>query len=55
MKKQMTYSELVNHIESNKYRMREIDVVAWLIGYQGVVTAEDFDNIQKLYADNFID
>lgn len=53
--KQMTYSELVNHIENEKHIKTKFDVVAWLAGYQGVVTAEDVENIIKLYEDGFID
>lgn len=54
-KKQMTYSELVNHVESRKYRMNRWDVACWLIGYQKVITEADWENIMRLYDDNFID
>lgn len=61
-KKQMTYSELVNHVESHKYRveshkyrMNRWDVASWLIGYQKVMTETDWENIMRLYDDNFID
>lgn len=54
-KKQMTYSELVNHVESRKYRMNRWDVASWLIGYQKVMTETDWENIMRLYDDNFID
>lgn len=52
--KQMTYSELVNIIEQEKHIKYKFDVVAFLIGYQGMVTATDFENILKLYDDGFV-
>ena len=54
-KKQMTYSELVNHVEGLKYRMTKWDVACFLIGYQKVITEADWENIMRLYDDNFID
>lgn len=54
-KKQMTYSELVNHVEGLKYRMTKFDVVCFLIGYQKVITEADLENVMRLYDDNFID
>lgn len=54
-KNQMSYSELVNHVEQCPVRMTKWDVVCWLIGYQEVVTADDFENICRLYTDNFVD
>lgn len=54
-KQQMSYEELVNHIEERKDRMTKWDVVCWLIGYQHVITAADWDNIVRLYVDNFVD
>ena len=53
--KQMDYSELVNKIEERTYRMTRFDVVCYLIGYNGVVTETDFENILKAYQDNIID
>lgn len=55
MEKQLDYSELVNLIEKEGHIKHKFDVVAYLIGYQGVVTATDFKNILKLYGDGFID
>lgn len=55
MDKQMSYEELVNHIEERKDRMTKWDVVCCLIGYQQVITAADWDNIMRLYVDNFVD
>lgn len=54
-KKQMTYSELVNYVDSRNCRMTKWDVACWLIGYQKVITEADWENIMRLYADNFID
>lgn len=55
-KKQMTYSELVNHVEANKDMLKtKWDVTCWLIGYNGVVTTGDWDNIRRLYLDGFVD
>ena len=53
--KQMSYSELVKYVENSCIRMTRFDVVCWLIGYQGVVTADDYNNILRLYSDNFVD
>lgn len=50
----MTYSELVNLVEKDKHIITKMDVVAYLIGYQGKVDRNDFDNILGLYADGFI-
>ncbi len=51
----MNYSELVNAVEKNRYLETRFDVVAYLIGYNGgLLTEEDFDNIQRLYLDHFI-
>lgn len=54
-KKQMTYSELVNHVEDNKHIKTKWDVACWLMGYQKVITEADWENIMRLYDDNFID
>ena len=51
----LTYVELVNRIESRKSRMTRWDVACWLIGYQKIITEADWDNIMRLYQDNFID
>lgn len=53
--KQLTYSELVNRIERFPTRMNRFNIVSWLIGYNGVVTGQDYENIIKAYEDNFID
>lgn len=53
-RKQMLYSELTARVVV--YKLKNIaEVVSWLIGYQKVVTESDWDNIMRLYHDNFID
>ena len=51
----MSYEELVNHIKKNDYLKTRWNVVCWLIGYQGKVDSEDFDNIEDAYMDCLID
>ena len=53
--KQLSYDELVKWITSHTYRFNKFDVVAHLIGYNGVVTETDFENILKAYEDKLID
>lgn len=50
----MTYSELVNLVEKDKHLKTRMDVIAYLIGYQGKIDANDFDNIIDLYTNGFI-
>ena len=52
---QLSYEELAKWIESQTCRLNKFDVVALLIGYNGVVTETDFENILKAYEDNLID
>lgn len=54
MTEQMTYSELVNHVERAHLKTKWT-VVCWLIGYQKVVTESDWENIMRLYSDGFVD
>lgn len=51
----MSYSELVKHIEENRHLKTKMDVVCWLVGYQGKVDSNDLDNIMAAYIDGFID
>lgn len=53
--KQLSYVELVHWITNRSCRLNKFDVVAHLIGYNGVVTETDFENILKAYEDNLID
>lgn len=54
-KKQMTYSELVNLVQSCNFRMTKFGVVCFLIGYQKVITEADLEHIMRLRDDNYID
>lgn len=53
--KQLSYEQLSQWIISRSYRLSRFDIVAYLIGYNGVVTETDFENILKAYEDNLID
>lgn len=53
--KQLTYDELVKFIKARTYIRNKLDVIEYLIGYNGVVTEDDYNNIQKAYQDNIID
>lgn len=53
--KEMSYSKLVNLIETNNSRYSRFDVVSYLIGYKGTVNENDWNNIRRLYLDGFID
>lgn len=48
------YSELVNYIESCPYPMSRFNVVSYLIGLNGSVDENDWDNIMRLFADGFV-
>lgn len=52
---QLSYDELAQWIANRTCRLSKFDVVAHLIGYNGVVTETDFENILKAYKDNLID
>lgn len=54
-KKRMSYDEIVKYVESTKRRWDRLDVVCFLIGYQGDVNAEDWENIARLYSEKIID
>lgn len=53
--KKISYEELVNVIDEMPIRMTKWDIVCFILGYKKNVTMEDFENIKKLYEDNFID
>lgn len=50
----MKYSELVNLVEKDKYLEKQMDVVAYLIGYQKKLDTKDFENVIRLYEDGYI-
>lgn len=54
-KKRMSYAEIVKYVESTKRRWDRLDVVCFLIGYQGEVNADDWENIARLYSEKIID
>lgn len=54
-KKKLSYDELVELVEGMAYRMTQLDVVAFLIGYNGRVDEKDFENILKMYGAGIID
>lgn len=52
----MNYSELVNTVEKKGYFKTRFEAVSFLIGYNdGIITLEDYFNIQRLYKDGFIE
>lgn len=53
--KQLTYDDLVKLIAERKYRMNRFNVVSYLIGYNGALTEDDYNNIIKAYQNNIID
>ena len=53
--KQLSYGQLVNLITEHTCRLNKFNVVSILIGYNGVVTETDYENILKAYEDNLID
>lgn len=53
--KQLSYGQLVNLITDHTCRLNKFNVVSILIGYNGVVTETDFENILKAYENNLID
>jgi hypothetical protein len=54
-KKRMSYDEIAKYVESTKRRWDRLDVVCFLIGYQGNVNADDWENIARLYSEKIID
>lgn len=50
----MTYSELVNMVEQQRYPMTRWDVIRLLLEKQGMLDWQDFENIIRLSADGFI-
>lgn len=52
---ELEYGDLVNIVEHEKHITTRFDVVSYLIGFKGVVTAKDWGNICGLYDDGFID
>ena len=55
MKERMEYEELAELAKGPGYFYTRFEAVAFLIGYQGSVEKQDFDNIQRLFAEGFVD
>ena len=51
----LTYDELVKRLRGRTYKMDRFDVVSYLIGYNGVVTEDDFNNILKAREEGIIE
>ena len=52
--KRVTFEELVKVCEKD-YMKYKFDVVSYLIGYNGIIDEIDWNNIQKLYRDGYVD
>lgn len=52
--KRVSYEELVKVCEKD-YMKYKFDVVSYLIGYNGIIDEIDWNNIQKLYRDGYVD
>lgn len=52
--KRVSYEELVKVCERD-YMKYKFDVVSYLIGYNGIIDEIDWENIQKLYRDGYVD
>ena len=52
---QLSYGQLVKLITDHKCRLNKFNLVSILIGYNGVVTETDYENILKAYENNLID
>ena len=55
MKERMEYCDLVNMVEEREYRRTRFDVVAYLVGLHGYVDEQDYNNIQRLFAEGLVD
>ena len=52
--KRVSYEELVKVCEKD-YMKYKFDVVSYLIGYNGMIDEIDWENIQRLYRDGYVD
>ena len=53
--RKLSYEELVEQIKRYSTRLNRFNVVLHLIGYNGAITEDDYNNIIKLYKENLID
>lgn len=52
--KRVTFEELVKVCEKD-YMKYKFDVVSYLIGYNGMIDEIDWENIQRLYRDGYVE
>ena len=52
--KKLSYEELVEQIKRYSTRLNRFNVVSHLIGHNGAITEDDYNNIIKLYKENLI-
>ena len=52
--KRVSFEELVKVCEKD-YMKYKFDVVSYLIGYNGIIDEIDWNNIQRLYRDGYVD
>lgn len=53
--RKLSYEELIEQIKRYSTRLNRFNVVSHLIGYNGAITEDDYNNIIKLYKENLID
>ena len=53
--RQTTYEELLAVVERNPYITTRFNVVSYLVGYNGVVTEQDVNNILRLYTEGYVE
>lgn len=54
-RRKLSYEELAEQIKRYSTRLNRFNVVSYLIGYNGAITEDDYNNIIKLYKENLID
>ena len=47
--RQLTYEERVKVVEQSPYITTRFNMISYLVGYNGLVTEQDIDNILRLY------
>lgn len=52
--KPLTYDELRDAVKSHPYLDSRFSVVSYLLGRQGCVTREDWENINSLYVEKIV-
>ena len=53
-KNQMSYEELLTVVEQNPYITTRFNCISYLVGYNGIVTEQDVDNILRLYQEGHV-